>query len=290
MVSSPLLSIHQFFPFRETRTSNPSRITFPAYGIFRQIEDEEECSSIASSYPSQASSKEIRCASLLGSHSSPHIPHTKNICFLFYDIKRNDQLSPKLPHKYVENIVFDPKTLHYMCTLFKIVITFYRQIIQTLLFAVNSTPLYPTPLNSTGRESTKLDYTIHYYALLDSTILYYTILYCTILYYTILNYTWLSLALIWSNRNWYLWQIPRPPTILYILNIILNTLFQFLNLLWIIYLFFVFWGMIFSSASLMLLPLSIPSLIFSYRIASLSSIPTVYIIINPFFLLSSIAY
>ena len=63
-----------------------------------------------------------------------------------------------------------------------------------------------------------------------------------------------------------------------------------MNLLWIIYLFFVFWGMIISSASLMLLLLSIPSLTFSYRIASLSWNPTVYIIINPFFLLSSLAY
>ena len=108
-------------------------------------------------------------------------------------------MSPKLPHKYVENIVFDPKTLHYMCTLFKIVITFYRQIIQIILFAVNSTPFYPTPLNSTRRDLIKLDYTIHYYALLDYTVLYYTILYCTILYYTILYYTILYYTVLYST-------------------------------------------------------------------------------------------
>ena len=53
-----------FFSFstcvcRETSSVYASRITFPGYGLFQQLAD-EECSSVASSHLSQASSTEMR--------------------------------------------------------------------------------------------------------------------------------------------------------------------------------------------------------------------------------------
>lgn len=53
------LSLPIFYLCRETSSVYASRITFPGYGLFQQLAD-EECSSVASSYLSQASSTEMR--------------------------------------------------------------------------------------------------------------------------------------------------------------------------------------------------------------------------------------
>lgn len=53
------LSLSIIYFCRETSSVYASRITFPGYGLFQQLAD-EECSSVASSYLSQASSTEMR--------------------------------------------------------------------------------------------------------------------------------------------------------------------------------------------------------------------------------------
>lgn len=59
---SPHVTLWLHLKCRETSVINSSTVSFPGYGLFRQLA-EEECSSVASSYRSQASSAEIRCTS-----------------------------------------------------------------------------------------------------------------------------------------------------------------------------------------------------------------------------------
>ena len=92
--SSLLSSFHLVFSSlygRETSSINASRINYAGYGLFRQFED-EECSSVASSFPSQASSKDMRWKHYLfsltfhtmtlppsSSLSHPSLPHFSSL-------------------------------------------------------------------------------------------------------------------------------------------------------------------------------------------------------------------